>query len=340
MTKKISICIPTIGRKSIFSTLNSVCNLLSNEVEINLFLNGVEKTEIIKQIELVHSTVEIRVDFTEHQIPMWESIQRALSMGTGDYIWLLGDDDIVLDTANEAIKYLSNFSINPDLIIWNGIDIDLKGNSSQLTKILPHTKTLFTPNAFLRHTYHEMSYLNNGRFAISKAVRDLMLQHNSGFQGTFHDEYGSLIYAITELLENKTFVSIISPPPPAVGLGLVTKSWSNHHAQAILGEIVMLTRLPVITEPDKQLIIEKNLRRIRRMKFLIILRLVNREKIVFPEDLKFDQVLFRNVAVVNKIPKITTRYLGPMLNRVYNSTLRMKTIHLYKKYRNYLTRNI
>ena len=331
MAKRFSICIPTIGRKSIFSTLDSVCNLLSNEVEINLFLNGVDKTEIMKHIESAHSTVEIRIDFTQHQIPMWESIQRALSMGTGDYIWLLGDDDVVLATANEAIGSLSNFSIDPDLIIWNGLEIDMKGNSSQLTTILPRAKKLFTPNAFLGHVYNEMSYLNNGRFAVSKVVRDLMLQHNSGFQGTFHDEYGSLINAITELLNNKTFVSVIRPTTPAVGLGLVTKSWSNHHAQAILGEIVMLSRLPVLTEPNKQLIIEKNLRRISRMTFLIILRFINREKIVFPEDLKFDQVLFRNVAVVNKIPKITTRYLGPILNRIYNSTLRIKTIHLYKK---------
>ena len=334
MSKSFSICIPTIGRKTIFSTLDSVCNTFSNTVELNIFLNGLDKTAISRHLALHHPNIELRIESTQEQIPMWDSIQRALSMGTGDYIWLLGDDDIVLPTANEALISISKLSIDHELIVWNGVEVNANGSSTQLIKLLPYAKTVSSPSAFLAHVYSELGYLNNGRFAVSKAVRDLMLQYNSGFQGTFHDEYGSLICAITDLIENKSFVSVCSPPIPAVGLGLVTKSWSNHHAQAILGEVTMLSRLSILTEPDKSFLVRKNLKRIRRLPFLIILRLINKEKIVLMDDLKFDVVLVRKVSAVNKIPRVLTRKLGPMLNHFYNSTTRIKAYQFFRKVRN------
>lgn len=328
MLETFSICIPTVGRKTIAATLNSIFNNFSDEIEVNIFLNGIDSKESLSEIYKYSEKTNVKFQSSELKIPMWHSIQSALRMGTREYIWLLGDDDIVLPTTINALTAISELDIAPELIVWNGFEIDHRKNRSALTSLPNIFKSFDSPNLLLQHIYSDMSYLNNGRFAISKDLRNLMLQNNRGFEETFHDEYGALITSLFQLIRTKKVVYVASPKAPAVGLGLVVKSWSKNHSQAILGEVVMLSRLPNSSQPCKNLLIHDNLRRMRKLSFLLVLRIINQNQIVFPQDLSIDKILARRVDLVNRIPIKLIKSFGPIILNILNTPLGKKISNL------------
>jgi hypothetical protein len=328
VSKNFSICIPTVGRKTIAATLNSIFNTFSDEIEINIFLNGIDSKETLLEIYKYSEKTNVQFQSSDLKVPMWQSIQNALSMGTREYIWLLGDDDIVLPTTSNALNTITELDIVPELIVWNGFEIDHRNNRSALTSLPINLKSFDSPSLLLQHIYSDMSYLNNGRFAISKDLRNLMLQNNRGFEETFHDEYGALITSLFQLIRSKKIVHVASPDAPAVGLGLVVKSWSKNHSQAILGEIVMLSRLPDSSQPCKNALIHGNLLRMRKLSFLLVLRIINKNQIVFPQDLSIDQILKRRIDLVNRIPIKLIKSFSPIILNILNRSLGKKISNL------------
>jgi len=322
MEYTFSICIPSIGRETLYSTIDSILGKSPHGFEVNLFLNGVDPRNIQQYIHSNYGNSKIQIHSSPTRLEMWESIQTAMSMGTADYIWLLGDDDVILssDVSNFITRYPGSEKV--DLIVWNGIEIDSNGTAFKLSTLKSELFELNQPSSVINLLCSDMSILNNGRFAVSRELRDLMLKNNSGFEGTFHDEYGSLFTSILELLREKETITILSPKQYVVGLGLVVKSWSTHHAKAILGQEVMLCRLPQSTEPERSHIVQHHLNRIRTFPNLIVLRLINQKAIEFPKDLEHDVTLRKRILLVNKLPILLGKYLGPLLCRFYNSSNR------------------
>jgi glycosyltransferase involved in cell wall biosynthesis len=121
--KRLSICIPTLNRLGYLkSCLESVMSQVDDEVEVCVFNNfsDDETAEFLKIFSKLHRG--FRYQNSLQRLDIDSSMRAALSMGEGEYLMLLGDDDAMLEGAVLAIK--EQLNENYDLIIANGFHTD------------------------------------------------------------------------------------------------------------------------------------------------------------------------------------------------------------------------
>lgn len=148
MDKLISLCFPIYNRIETFKytfsrTIDEVCKVSSDEIEIVVSVNPDDKTieETKKFLAEMQEKTHIVVNINETNIGIGGNGRKVFELATGKYIWMIGDDDYILQGCLERI--LKAVHEHPD-IGWiylaygrlNGYPEDEKANIEELTSYL------------------------------------------------------------------------------------------------------------------------------------------------------------------------------------------------------------
>ena len=142
MRGKISICIPTYNRsKHLSNCLNSIIlnkNILDLNIQICVSDNcSTDDTE--KIVRLAQREINIQYQKNKENIGMSRNFLNVVNMACGDFVWLIGDDDLLMPSALTKLEEI--ISNNP------GVDF-FYTNSFHLTveEIFSHPQPFNTKN--------------------------------------------------------------------------------------------------------------------------------------------------------------------------------------------------
>lgn len=148
MSKLISLCFPIYNRIETFKytfsrTIDEVCKINSDEIEVVVSVNPDEKTieETKKFLIEMQEKTHIVVNINETNIGIGGNGRKVFELATGKYIWMIGDDDYILEGCLDRI--LKAVHEHPD-IGWiylaygrlDGYPEDEKSHIEELTSYL------------------------------------------------------------------------------------------------------------------------------------------------------------------------------------------------------------
>jgi abequosyltransferase len=127
--KLLSICIPTYNRKGMLAeNLNKIAIQLTPDltplVEICVSNNASTDDTIEYLEDFSKNNTHLDFSYTTNQTNLGpdRNIVLAMRMGKGDYIWIIGDDDVLVDGAIEKVISTIKSNINFNLLLFNRID--------------------------------------------------------------------------------------------------------------------------------------------------------------------------------------------------------------------------
>lgn len=110
MSKLISLCFPIYNRIETFKytfsrTIDEVCRVNSDEIEVVVSVNPDEKTieETKKFLIEMQEKTHIVVNINETNIGICGNGRKVFELATGKYIWMIGDDDFLLQGCLDRI---------------------------------------------------------------------------------------------------------------------------------------------------------------------------------------------------------------------------------------------
>lgn len=123
---KLSICIPTFNRAShLRNCLNSiiVSGLAErNDVEICISDNG--STDSTRQVvEEARQKIPVHYSRNEQNLGIPRNFLKAVEMARGDFAWLLGDDDLLVPSALDAMIELIDAHTDVDFFYINSFHL-------------------------------------------------------------------------------------------------------------------------------------------------------------------------------------------------------------------------
>ena len=108
----ISICIPTYNRPdNLINCLNSLSLQTNKNFEVCISDNG-SNQDMEKIIEPYKNKLKIKYSKNEENLGAALNFLKVASMSESDFIWFLGDDDLLIPTAIEEIIKL--IDLNPE----------------------------------------------------------------------------------------------------------------------------------------------------------------------------------------------------------------------------------
>ena len=108
---KLSICIPTYNRpKHLENCLNAILiakkKLKTDEIlEVCISDNG-SKHNISKIIKKFNKKLKIKYNRFERNLGITTNFLKSVDMAEGDFVWTIGNDDLVIPKALKKIFYL------------------------------------------------------------------------------------------------------------------------------------------------------------------------------------------------------------------------------------------
>ena len=154
---KLSICIPTYNRGDCLNNcLNSILVAKENydfNFEVCVSDNCSEKNieSIIKKYQ---ASLKIKFNQNDSNLGLGVNILKAVSLASGEFVWILGNDDLLLPFTFKYIDILFNKKQIIDFYYINSFHLDssfvLKGKQPFNTKNLPKKMKKFSsyPNSF------------------------------------------------------------------------------------------------------------------------------------------------------------------------------------------------
>ena len=104
----ISICIPTYNRpESLLNCLNSLSLQTNKNFEVCISDNC-SKTNIYQLIKPYKKKLNIRFNQNRKNLGFALNLLKVSSMAKGDFIWFIGDDDLLVPNAIEKLSNLIN----------------------------------------------------------------------------------------------------------------------------------------------------------------------------------------------------------------------------------------
>jgi glycosyltransferase involved in cell wall biosynthesis len=149
----LSICIPTYNRASMLEvTLENILGQTGGHSEVEVVVSDNASTDHTQEVLARHPGLV--VDRLERTAGIVSNIGHAVChLAQGEYIWLLGDDDLVLAGAVERI--LAFLRVNPDLgyVYLNFGWIDAKARK----RVVRECGSVFVPDAATRWKLDDLS---------------------------------------------------------------------------------------------------------------------------------------------------------------------------------------
>jgi glycosyltransferase involved in cell wall biosynthesis len=99
---KLSICIPTYNRAAhLMNCLNSII-LCGSQADLNFQVcisdnNSIDETEEV--VRHAQSIIEIKYHKNTSNLGIPRNFLNVVSMADGDFVWLIGDDDLLMPNA-------------------------------------------------------------------------------------------------------------------------------------------------------------------------------------------------------------------------------------------------
>lgn len=126
---KLSICIPTYNRaKHLANCLNSIiqCKLNSNlQFQVCVSDNhSTDETESV--VRAAQSKIEIKYCKNSSNLGIPKNFLNVVSMAEGDFVWLIGDDDLLMPNAVEELYKLIDGHPKVDFFYVNSFHLDTK----------------------------------------------------------------------------------------------------------------------------------------------------------------------------------------------------------------------
>ena len=114
---KLSICIPTFNRRDkITNCLNSIYIASSNSklaFEVCISDNGSDY-DIIDIIREFDNKLQIKVNKNKSNIGYMANLLKVISLAEGEFVWAIGDDDILMPHSLIKLEELFKKNINHD----------------------------------------------------------------------------------------------------------------------------------------------------------------------------------------------------------------------------------
>ena len=126
---KLSICIPTFNRKNkLINCVNSIYLASLNsklDFEVCISDNGssYDIYDLIKQFE---NKLKLKINKNESNIGYMPNLLKVISISKSDFVWAMGDDDLLMPQALKRVDEL--FKSNPDVDFFfvNSFHLDYK----------------------------------------------------------------------------------------------------------------------------------------------------------------------------------------------------------------------
>lgn len=126
---KLSICIPTYNRATLLADcLNSIIlcerwNAIDYEVCVSNNNSSDNTEEIIRE---AGKKIKIKYNKNYQNIGITRNFLKVVSMASGEFIWLIGDDDLLLPTAITKVIALINEHPDVDFFYVNSFHLNTK----------------------------------------------------------------------------------------------------------------------------------------------------------------------------------------------------------------------
>ncbi len=123
---KLSICIPTYNRyQHLTNCLNSIIlntNYQKEDIQICVSDNcSTDETESV--VRDAQEKIDIVYKKNKSNVGMARNFLEVVNMADGEYIWIIGDDDLLLPPAIEALTQLIDRNSDVDLFYINEFDL-------------------------------------------------------------------------------------------------------------------------------------------------------------------------------------------------------------------------
>lgn len=155
MSKLISLCFPIYNRIETFKytfsrTIDEVCRVNSDEIEVVVSVNPEEKTieETKRFLTEMQEKTHIVVNINETNIGIVGNGRKVFELATGKYIWMIGDDDYILQGCLDRI--LKAVHEHPDIgwiyLAYGRLDGYPEDEKAQIGEL---TSYLFQKNGYI-----------------------------------------------------------------------------------------------------------------------------------------------------------------------------------------------
>jgi glycosyltransferase involved in cell wall biosynthesis len=160
---KLTIYVPTARPSELSKFLSSLAGQLTSEVELVISDNN-NSQQIVEQMK-----TEGKIEYIKNQTDIGGdlNILRGFTAGTGDWIWLIGDDDEILPNGiNQVLKAIKQDDADRIILLSQNSPREAAGASGSISEIakldpgLPVAATLITANV-LRRSSLNLTEANN-----------------------------------------------------------------------------------------------------------------------------------------------------------------------------------
>ncbi len=159
----LSICIPTYNRlECLINCLNSI--LISNQqknLDFEICISDNNSNGNVDEI-INNFKKKLNINFNKNSenIGHGRNFFKAVSMARGEYVWTLGNDDLILPNTLTKIKTLLDYNRNVDFFFLNSYHLESKHVFSHPqpfdTKKLPNNMKKYSE----KHSSYELKFLD------------------------------------------------------------------------------------------------------------------------------------------------------------------------------------
>jgi len=144
----ISICIPTYNRpENLANCLNSLSLQTRKNFEVCVSDNC-SKKNISKIIKVYKKKLKLKYKRNNKNLGFAVNLLKASQMASGEFIWFLGDDDLLIPTAIEKLTKIISNNRSADFFWVNSFYL----NTSYLKKFSIPFHTKYLPNGMKPHS--------------------------------------------------------------------------------------------------------------------------------------------------------------------------------------------
>lgn len=233
MAPTLSICIPTFNRlhylREMLETLLPQAEF--NGVEVCVSDNNSNDGTAEFLIDISHAYPCLRCIINPKNIGLDKNMLAVISMGIGQYIYPIGDDDLLPEGSLSEIL----FEINKggDVLILNGWH-----TNATLVKTWLHLSPSIAGHSYIRPDEAFISLWDKMPFGSFLASRECFLEdYSHRYIGTSHAYTGAIWDALADIEKTKGCCSVKCMTLPTVLLRGGEKSWRKDAALIMLYEI-------------------------------------------------------------------------------------------------------
>ena len=183
---KLSICIPTFNRKNkLINCVNSIYLASLNsklDFEVCISDNGssYDIYDLIKQFE---NKLKLKINKNESNIGYMPNLLKVISISRGDFVWAMGDDDLLMPQALKRVDELLESNPDVDFFFVNSFHLDYKYICLRLYDVLPCNLLLLLYGTILAYNIQ-----------VFYSIRHVYLKMQLHITKNLHRQFSSHLY--------------------------------------------------------------------------------------------------------------------------------------------------